>query len=186
MADQLYLSYWVRGFTAHNMLRHFHKLLSAFPFSHLSPRAPLLRIYAIECIEPPILERSFDWTTTVDTVIESAAEFRHPDCCYFVEAYWDLWRFHADWTLTPSGVTLACFGPLSRSDLGDHLRIEFGRDSDFLPQPEIPNSASKVQSNIRGLLRLAHELDEVLPADRRQLWSETEEDFAGRLQAALS
>lgn len=186
MADQLYLSYWLRGFTGPNMLRHFQKLLSVFPFSTLSPRAPILRIYAIEDLEPPIFERSFDWTSTVDTVIESAAEFRNPDCCYLVEAYWDLWRFDADWKLTPSQVTLACLGPLFRSDLGDHLRIEFGPDSDFLPQLEIPDGASKVQSNIKGLLRLVHQLDEVLPVDKRRLWSETGEDFVERLQAVLS
>lgn len=185
MADQLFLSYWVRGFTEHNMLRHYEKLLQKFPFSTISPASPLMRIYAIELIEPPVLEYRLDWVAHVGTVIEAAGEFKNPDCAYMLEAYWDLWLFDGNWKLAPSLVTLACFGPLFQNDLGDQLRIECGMDSHFLPQPEVSDSASKVQSNIRGLLRLAHELDDSLPVVQRKLWSESGENFAERLQAAL-
>jgi hypothetical protein len=59
MADQLYLSYWLRGFSEGNMLRKFERLLRTFPFSTASTAATTLRIYAMEYAEPPLLEVSF-------------------------------------------------------------------------------------------------------------------------------
>ncbi|MCP5113820.1 MAG: hypothetical protein GY953_23555, partial [bacterium] len=46
MADRLFLSYCIRGYTEHNMLRHYERMLRAFPFSRLRPRAEL-RAYAL-------------------------------------------------------------------------------------------------------------------------------------------
>ena len=54
MADRLYLSLWVRGFTEHNMLRHWERLLRRFPFSRLQPGAGL-RVHGVALTEPPIL-----------------------------------------------------------------------------------------------------------------------------------
>jgi hypothetical protein len=186
MPDRLYLSYSVRGFTEHNMLRHFERLLGMFPFSTQSQRVPVLRIYALEFSEPPLLEKFFEQPAGVAAVVSSAKEFQNADCAYLLEGYWDLWQFNDSWRLTPSPVVLTCFGPLFQNDLADHLRVEFDADSDFLPEPQAPNSQSKVQSNIRGLLRLAHELDNALPVERRRLWTESGEDLVERLQAALS
>jgi len=185
MADQLYLSYWVRGFTEHNMLRHFEKLLGKFPFSTMSPAGPVLRVYALEFVEPPLLERRFDWDADIGTVIAAAKEFQNADCGYLLEAYWDLWQYTNSWKLTPSAVRLACFGTAFENDLGDHLRIECGLDADFLPRPHIPESAGKTQSNVRSLLRLAHELDDLLPLGKRLLQTESGENFADRLKAAM-
>ena len=184
MADQMYLSYWLRGFNAQNMLRHFDGVLRKFPFSTISPAGPLLRIYALEFAEPPLLERRFDWDCETDTVIKAAGEFRNADCGYLLDIYWDLWKFSDKWILTACPATISCFGPSFQNDLGDHLRIECGIDSDFLPDPGVPEDAGKIQSNIKGLLRLAHELDSSLPVETRRLWSESGEDFAEKLQAA--
>lgn len=186
MADRLYLSYWVRGFTEHNMLRHFERLLAMFPFSTQSRRASVLRIYALQFAEPPLLEKFFDQPAETALVIGSAREFQNVDCAYLLEGHWDLWQFDDSWRLTPSPVVVACFGPLFENDLADQLRVEFAADSDFLPQPQVANSKRKVRSNIKGLLRVAHELDNVLPVERRRLWSESGESFAERLQEALS
>ena len=41
------------------------------------------------------------------------------------------------------------------------------------------------QSNLRGLLRLAHELEGALPVEKRRLWSESGENFAARLEGAV-
>jgi hypothetical protein len=185
MAELLYLSYWLRGVTEHNMLRHFEKLLRTFPFSTQSPKPVILRIYAIEYAEPPMLERSFDPLADPGALIQSAKEFAHSDCAYVVQGYWDIWRYEQDWKLTPSQVTLACHGPLFENEQRDQLRAEVGLDSDFLPQPEVPDSVKKVQSNIKGLLRLAHELDNSLPSEKRLLWSESGRNFAEKLQSAL-
>ena len=185
MADQMYLSYWLRGFTARNMLRHFDRLLRKFPFSTISPAGPLLRIYAIEFAEPPLIEQRLDWNCDADAVIRVAGEFQNDDCVYQLDAYWDLWKFSGKWTLAACPATLSCFGPSFQNDLGDHLRIECGIDSDFLPDPEAPEGAGKIESNIKGLLRLAHELDSSLPVKTRRLWSESGENFAEKFQAAL-
>lgn len=187
MADRLYLSYWIRGYSGQTMLRHFEKLLRKFPFSPNSPAPVELRIYVQQFSEPPLIERVFDrLTKDLDDVIAASREFENADSGYIVEGYWDLWRYDPEWKLTPAPVSLACYGPLFENDLGDHLRIEFGNDADFLPQPETPGSSRKVESNIRGLLRLVHELDDTLPTENRRLWSESGENFADRLAEALS
>ncbi len=185
MADRLYLSYWLRGYTEHNMLRHFSAMLHKFPFSALSPRA-VLRTYAIELVEPPIAEREFAGQVDVDALLAAAAEFHQADCAYEIETAWDLWQFEDEWKIKPSELTLSCYGPLFPSELGEQLRIDFGLDAQFLPRPEIPAGLAPVRHNIQSLLHLVRDLDAALPVDKRRLWSESGENFAARLQAALA
>lgn len=78
------------------------------------------------------------------------------------------------------------FGSEFENHLGENLRVDFGIDSRYLPDPEIPGSARVIQSNIRSLLKLVHDLDDALPVEKRQLWSETGENFVERLQTVLS
>jgi len=80
-------------------------------------------------------------------------------------------------TGTGPGV-LCCFGPAFDNEEGDHLRIEFGVDSRFLPQPGIEGSLRMVQSNVRSLLHLVGEIDGNLDLERRQLWSESGVNFS--------
>jgi hypothetical protein len=184
VADQLYLSYWLRGFTEQNMLRHWEKALRAFPYSRLSEKASYLRIHAISYSEPVLLEEAFDPTPDVDAVLSAAREFQHADCAYQLETSWDLWQKPKEWHVTPTRVALVCFG--SKFEDGDeHLRIECGLDAHYLPDPEDPESLKLVQSNIRSLLKLAHDLDDILLPAKRQLWSESGENFADRLMQAL-
>ncbi len=185
MAEQLYLSYWLRGFTEQTMLREFGRLLASFPFSIVAPCARVLRVYAFQFAEPALAEHVVAPEAEVGEILDAAREHHNPDSCFLLEAHWDLWQYDSGWRLKPSPVTLACFGPDFDNDLGDHLRVEAGLDTHFLPQEELLEGAGKVQSNIRGLLRLAHELDQVLPVEKRRLWSESGESFAERLQAAL-
>jgi len=185
MADQLYLSYWLRGFTEKNMLRQFERLIRTFPFS-LNPNAvSTLRIDAIEYAEPPLLEVSFDGLPDPAEVIEAASQFQNADCAYLVGGFWDLWQRENEWQLAPAAVNLICFGPEFQNELKDHLRAEVGLDSHFLPQPDQPAAAAKVQSNIQSLLRLSHELDDILPVEKRQLWTESGENFVDRLRETL-
>src|SRR5262245_30316917 len=140
MADQLFLSYELRGFTAQNMVRHFEKLLRLFPYSRLSHGASVLRINAVSSAEPPLFERTVeDPASQMDELLQSIREYAASDCGIFVEAFWDLWQYEGEWKLLPSRVTLACFGPDFESETEDHLRIDFGIDTHFLPQPELPN-----------------------------------------------
>jgi hypothetical protein len=55
-----------------------------------------------------------------------------------------------------------------------------------LPQPEAGDSFLPVQSNIRSLLHLVHELDNTLAVERRRLWTESGDNFAEKLQDALN
>jgi hypothetical protein len=185
MADQLYLSYWLNGFNEQNMLRHYEKLLRLFPYSRLAKSVSVLKIIPVSYSEPALFERAYPPPVPLDDVIAAAREFRHPDCLYQLETDWDLWQFKGDWEVQPSRVSLCCLGPAFEKDLGENLRIEFGVDSHFLPQPEFPNSAHMTQSNVKSLLKLVHDLDNALSVAKRQLWSESGENFAEKLQEAL-
>lgn len=185
MADQLYLSLWLRDFTADNMLRRFGKLLETFPFSKLRPGLASLSVYALEFVEPPLLVQTYTEATDVETVLQTAAEFRNADCAYLVEGWWELWQFDGEWHLHPARASFACHGPEFASDLGDHLRIGLGPDAWFLPQPGIPASGITIQSNMKSLLRLIQDLSDALPVASRRLWLESGDDFSARLAAKM-
>jgi hypothetical protein len=185
MSDRLYFSGWVQGFSDSNMLRHFGKMLDLFPFSKLAKAGPVLRVYAIEYVEPPLFERHFEPGVSVADMIAAARDFVQPDCCAEIEAAWDLWQHRDDWKLWPSAVTLSCFGSGFEHDNDDHLRMDFGLDSKFVPAEDIEGSLRIQQSNLRSLLSLAGEIDKALPVERRLLWSESGANFAAILEEAL-
>ncbi len=70
--------------------------------------------------------------------------------------------------------------------MSGNLRIEFGIDTHFLPQRDLPDNFYMTQSNITSLLKLVHDLDDGLSVDKRLLWTESGENFAEKLQEALS
>jgi hypothetical protein len=75
--------------------------------------------------------------------------------------------------LAPSPVTLACFAPEFENEIGDRLRIDFGNDARFLPHPQIEGGPRMAQSNLKSLVTLVHQIERVLPLERRQVWSES-------------
>jgi hypothetical protein len=186
MADQIYLSYWLRGFSEGSMLRKFERLLRTFPFSTAATTVRTLRIYAIEFAEPPLFEVAFAGPTSPEEIVETAAQFQNADCAFLVGGAWDLWQRDNGWQLTPTGVVLTCFGPRFENETGDHLRLELGLDSHFLPPPGQASASGKVRSNIRSLLRLSHDLDGALPVEKRLLWTESGENFAEKLRATIA
>ncbi len=187
MPDQLYLSLRLRSFDPESMLRHFEQLLRVFPFSQLRPGISAVRIYAIEYTEPPLFEQAMAAETDVDTVIGICQEFNNPDCAYTVDGLWELFHYREDgWKLAPSRVSFSCFGPEFDNEERDDLRIELGPDSDYLPNPEFPDGARKSQSNLRSLLRLVHDIEENLPVEDKRLWTESGDNFADRVEGALS
>lgn len=186
MADQLYLSYWLNSFTGANMLRHYGKMLRLFPYSRLWKGESTLRVIPVNYAEPAVLERPFASPADVDSVLAACKEFENPDSCYRLESAWDLWQYDADWEVKPARIALCCFGPEFEQDLGEHLRIEFGIDTHFLPQPELPDNAHMTQSNVKSLLKLVHDLDDELAVKKRLLWTESGENFAEKLQQALA
>ncbi len=185
MAEQLYLSYRLRNFSAETMLRHYEKLLRIFPFSRLARQPATFKVLAVNYNEPVALEIPCPSPIDLDNVLAAAKDFENPDSSYRLESWWDLWQFEGDWKLAPSRVALCCFGPEFVHESDDHLTIEFGIDAHFLPQPGAPNNARMVQSNIKSLLKLVHDLDDALAVETRRLWSESGENFSEKLHQAL-
>jgi hypothetical protein len=173
VADRLYLSVWLRSFTEANMLRHFEKMIALFPFSKLALRGPEVRVYAFEYAEPAQLEREFTPGAAPQMMVDAAREFMHEDSLCEIAAAWDLWQFENDWKLAPAAVTLACFGPEFDNSTGDHLRVDFGLDSLYLPDSEIEGGLRMGQSNLKSLVHFVHEVERTLGIERRQLWSES-------------
>jgi hypothetical protein len=187
MPDRLSLSLWVRDYDAETMLRHLEELLRLFPFTQLRPGVSSLKIYALEFAEPALLDHTFADLTDAETVIGLCREFENPDCAYVVEGWWDLWKRRPDgWKLAASPVTLICFGPAFDNGEGDNLRIQVGDDEDFLPRPGDPDGMRMAHSNLKSVVRLAQELEAGMPIARRSLWSESGENFAERVDEALS
>lgn len=184
MADEVYLSLWLREFNERNMLRYFEKVLGKFPFSRLRPGGTL-RVYAIEFAEPPALEHLIGFEIEPAAVVAAAREFHHADCASQLEASWDLLQFDGDWRLSPAPVTLTCFGPDFPSDYGENVLLSLGADSLFLPQADAPGNYRAIQSNVRSLLHLSDELRAALPVERLLLWSESGENLAERLEETM-
>ena len=142
--------------------------------------------------EPPLLESPMNGPIEVNEVMEAFSGYNGDDIAYSLETWWDLWLYEDDWKLGPARVQLSCFGP--DFDNGterlvgeqEHLRIDFGVDSHYLPRPEVTGSGRMTESNIKSMLRLVHELDSALPVARRKLETESGENFADRLQQVLS
>jgi hypothetical protein len=216
MADQLFLSYWLRNYNESTMLRNYEKLLRLFPFSRLGRQASTFKVLAVDVNEPVVAEVPYAPPVPLDSLLAVAKDFQNSDSAYRLETWWDLWQFgsepsRAQWSLTPARVALCCFGPdfhqspsgqehlregerpsviaFPSSDdaaLGCALEIEFGLDANFLPQPDLPDSPRLIESNIKSLLKLVHDLDDALPVETRRLWSESGENFAEKLHQALT
>ena len=88
---------------------------------------------------------------------------------------------------TPRSPTAVIEFPAPHDDAAANcaLEIEFGIDANFLPQPELPDSPRMIESNIKSLLKLVHDLDDALPVETRLLWSESGENFSDKLHQAL-
>lgn len=187
MPDRLFLSLWLRGgVTPQNQYRALDKLLRAFPFSKLAATASTLQIMAVDWTEPALAEYPLEGAPDPDEVIRLAKEFKEPDTAVQLDTYWDLWgKLDSDWKLLPAPVSILSYGPSFDRDGGEDFRIDFGTETRFLPQDGAA-SLKMIQSNIKSLLRLVHELDNILPVERRQLSTESAENFAAKLQDVLA
>ena len=74
---------------------------------------------------------------------------------------------------------------MERDDHED-FRIEFGLDTQFVPEVETAAGVLMIQSNIRSLLSLVKDIDGRLPIGRRLLWTESGVNFAELLQSKLA
>ena len=192
MTDQLSLSIWLDRSSRAGRLRHFEKLLRLVPFSQREQPQSTVSIHAVDSTEPPLLERPVNGPLDVSEILPIFREYEGEDLAYILESWWDLWIFEGDWKLSPTHIELACFGPEfdngtdREANEQEDFRIDFGVDTHYLPRTEIPGSAKLIESNIKSLLRLVHELDSSLPVAKRKLETESGENFADRLQHALT
>lgn len=192
MTDQLFLSIWLERNARAKRLVYFRNLLRLFPFSQREQPQSTVSIQAVNSTEPPLLERSVNGPVDAEDIEKAFVDYAGEDTAYEVESWWDLWQFEEDWKLAPAGVTLSCFGP--EFDNGtereapqqEDLRIDFGLDIHYLPMPDIPGSPRMVESNVKSLLRLVHEIESTLPVSKRLLETESGENFADRLQQLLT
>ena len=192
MTDQLSLSIWLTPNGKANRLRQFEKLVRIFPFSQREQPQSMVSILAVDATEPALLERPLTGPVDTSELMEILGEYKGNDVAYEIESWWDLWVFDGDWKLGPARVLISCFGPEfdNGTDQGapeqEDLRIDFGVDAHYLPNLEVPGSGKLIESNIRSLLRLVHELDSALAVAKRQLQTESGENFADRLHQTLT
>lgn len=190
--DQLSLCIWLEGKAQAERLRNFEKLLRLFPFSQREQPQSIVSIHAVDMTEPPLLERPLNGPLDIEEALATLRDYEGEDVGYWVESWWDLWQFDGDWRLQPARVALGCFGPRfdSQSQRStahqEDLRIEFGPDVRFLPSSNARGGARLIESNIKSLLSVVHEIDSSLATVKRRLETESGENFAQRLQQALS
>jgi len=192
VTDQLFLSLWLDRHAQANRLRYFQKMLRTFPFSQREQPQSTVSVQAIDLTEPPLLEKAVNGPIDLTEIEPVFAEYQGEDIAFELESWWDLWQFDGDWKLNPTRVSLSCFGrqfdngtDLDRAEQED-LRIDFGVDTSFLPDPDVPASARLIESNIKSLLRLVHDVESALPTRKRLLATESGENFAERLQQTLT
>jgi hypothetical protein len=166
--------------------------LRLFPFSQREQPQSTLSVHAVDLTEPPLLEKAVNGPVDLAEIEPVFSEYQGDDIAYEFESWWDLWQLDGDWTLKPTRVSLSCFSrqfdngtDLDKTEQED-LRIDFGVDTTFLPDPEVPGSARLIESNIKSLLRLVHEVESALPTRLRVLATESGENFAERLQQTLT
>ena len=192
MTDQLFLSIWLNPCDRAYRLQCFDKLLRVFPFSPREHLQSVVSIQAIATTEPPLLERPINGPLDPSEVMATLDDFQGEDVAYRLETWWELWIFDEDWRLAPSSVSLCCFGPEfdngtdTQAEEQEDLRIDFGVDSNYLPRLDVPGSAKLIESNIKSLLRLVHDVETALPVAKRRLETESGENFAERLQQMLA
>ncbi len=185
MRDPLLLTLWLKGYSSLALPVYFRKLAAVFPLSRLAPCA-LFRIVPISWSEPAALEEEFEADQGLAELSTIVQEHLHADCAYQLETRWDLLQWaEGEWRLAPSPVTLELYGDAFESESGEHLRIDFGPESLYLPDGRSDN-LKPVQSNIRSLLHFVEDIDHALPVERRLLWSESDENFAERLATLLA
>lgn len=186
MADRLFLSYRILGYNESNMLKHLETIVRKFPFSRLSKSGSWLRVHPVSWDEPVLVEQAFGNDAAMGEVLKTAAEFDLRDSAVEIESAWDLWQYvDDDWKLAPSSVSLFAFGPEFEGEVDDHLRIDPGLDTLYLPHNLTDNENPMIQANIRSVLQLASDLDKALPVESRRLLTESGENFATRLQELL-
>ena len=97
MANQAYLSIWLKEFREENMLGQFNDFLGTVPFSTKQPGFTHLEIRAVDSMETPVYEQDLrSFPLDAAGIIELAKDYVHDDCSCDVRSRWDLWVFEGE------------------------------------------------------------------------------------------
>ncbi len=186
MADRLYLSIWLNGFSPLKMHQAFAACLRNFPFSSQAPQL-YLRVGAVDSSEPALQEQVFDASEGFEPLLDAMSRWTATDASFEIEGFWDLWQQQPEgWRLWPTRLNLFFYGPNFPSEWGEQIRLEFGVEDRFLPDfSHQGRELGMMQSNIKSLLRLTRDLEAALDTRQMKLWSEGGGNFAERLQQSL-
>jgi hypothetical protein len=191
MADRLYLSIWLSGFSPLNMHQAFGAALRQFPFSSQAPQL-YLRVGAVDSAEPALQEQVFDRGEGLVPVLDAMERWKATDVSFEVEGFWDLWQERPEgWRLWPTRVNLLFHGPSFPSEWGEQVRMDLGVEEMYLPDFALAGrELGMMQSNVRSLLRLTKDVESALAAKpmsvkQMKLWSEGGGNFAEKLRRSL-
>lgn len=138
MANQAYLSIWLKDFPEDLMLENFGKFLATVPYSAKRPGFTYLEIRALEPSESPVLEQDLRaMPLDAASIVELSKDYSNSDSRYTVRANWDLWVFEGDpakWQEVPQPIELACNGELYNEGIwkeDGHFEVNFGFEHFF-------------------------------------------------------
>jgi len=138
VANQAYGSVWCNGFSEETMLGLFEMLLETVPSSQSWPGFSWLVIRAVDSTESPLEERDLrGFPPTAGELIEIAQAHLHADCCYEVQANWDLWTYDLSagrWKKGAERLELICNGPEYDAGIcgeAGHFLIDLGMEHLF-------------------------------------------------------
>ena len=133
MANQAYLSIWLKEFPEDSMLEEFGKFLATVPYSPKRPGFTYLEIQALEPGESPVLEQDLRaMPLDAASIVQLSKDHLNSDSRYAVRANWDLWVFEgepAKWQQLPQPIELVCNGELYAEGIwkeDGHFEVNFG------------------------------------------------------------
>ena len=134
MANQAYLSIWLKEFSEESMLERFGDFLGTVPFSAKQPGFTHLEIRAVDSTETPVYEQDLrSFPLDAAGIIELAKDYVHDDCSCDVRSHWDLWVFEGE-PLHGAATAAVAFELLCNGEDFDdgfwkdngHLEVSFG------------------------------------------------------------
>jgi hypothetical protein len=133
MANQAYLSIWLKDFSEATMIQQFGNFLGTVPFSAKQPGFTHLEIRALDSTETPVFEQDLrSFPLDAPSIIEMAKDYVHDDCSVSVRSHWDLWVYEGEvpsWQQVPQAVELLCNGEAYDDGFwkdNGHCEVNFG------------------------------------------------------------
>jgi hypothetical protein len=136
MANQAYLSVWIRDFEEERILDLFGAFLATVPFGAKNPGLTYMVVRAVDASETPLLEHDLrSLPLNGASVVELAREYLNRDSAYEVQTNWDLWVWDAvsagaaKWQLEPLPMEILCHGPDYDSEFwreNGHIQVDLG------------------------------------------------------------